>query len=590
MRNSTGPSRAVLAAAVAVAATWAVLPQPAFAASAGDWATLSAAFANPAGVGGQVELGADLTQGAAVDLRLADGAALVLDLNGHDLTTATVGLGAGSTLTVTDSTTAPGTFTAAPPPTDGAGIALNGATLVVRGRAVVNATARRPAAAGIGGDQNHLAGGTVTITDQARVSAAGGQFAAAIGGADHGAGGSVTIGGSATVTAKATDGAGIGGGDYSSGGTIRITGSATVTASSSGGAGIGGGYWGGNGGEITIDGAATVNATSTLRGAGIGGGQAALGTPSVGGEGGTVLIAGTAHVTATGSSLGAGIGGGTEGAGGTVTVRDDPTVTATSPDRGAGIGGGVRGAGGSVVLDGGTVTAGNSAARDSSAVGQGALATDFGSLAVNAPAMLVIPDGAVLRVPQGVTVTGDGSLHSGGAGTRTGGGPLRAAGDGPVVNDGAIQLPTDNVQWERLGVLPNNFLITFDANGGAPTEAVRVFATSFAAGARTVPAPPTRAGFAFEGWNTAADGSGQNVEIGPDTPLDADRTLYAQWAADTATTLVPRGTPGRASTCPSTSGSPPPTRSRAPRPAPSPCTRTAPPSAPRPWMRTGGPS
>ncbi|GLW68159.1 hypothetical protein Kpho02_04580 [Kitasatospora phosalacinea] len=207
-------------------------------------------------------------------------------------------------------------------------------------------------------------------------------------------------------------------------------------------------------------------------------------------------------------------------------------VTATATTSGAGIGGGQAGAGGTVVLEGGTVTAANKAAYDSSAVGQGAVAgSAFGSLDVRAPAVLIVPGGAALRVPAGVTVTGDGSLRSGGTG------------NGLVVNNGAIQLPTDGVQWQQLGVKPHNFLVTFDANGGTPTEAVRVFATSFAAGARTVPAPPTRAGFTFTGWNTAADGSGRPVEIGPDTPLDADRTVHAQWAADTVTALVPRGTP-----------------------------------------------
>ncbi|WP_285732864.1 hypothetical protein [Kitasatospora phosalacinea] len=203
MRNSTGPSRAVLAAAVVVAATWTLLPQPAFATDVGDWVALSGAFANPAGVGGQVELGADLVQGAAADLRLADGAALTLDLNGHRLDTVAVVLGAGSTLTLTDTTPAPatpGVLTAASPRLGGAGIAVGGATLVVQGRAVVSATARDNEAAGIGGDKNHRENGTVTITGDARVSAAGGQFSAGIGGGDRGGGGSVTISGNATVT------------------------------------------------------------------------------------------------------------------------------------------------------------------------------------------------------------------------------------------------------------------------------------------------------------------------------------------------------------------------------------------------------
>ena len=40
---------------------------------------------------------------------------------------------------------------------------------------------------------------------------------------------------------------------------------------------------------------------------------------------------------------------------------------------------------------------------------------------------------------------------------------------------------------------------------------------------------PTRAGYVFKGWNTAADGSGTSYASGATFTGNADTTLYAQW-------------------------------------------------------------
>lgn len=511
---------------------------PALAAPVGDFATLAAAFADPSAVGEEVQLDGDVVQGAAPDLTLAPGSDLSLDLDGHDLTTASIVLGAGSTLTLTDTSAGvPGTLSATGTgPDRRPAIESTDATLIIEGRAVVVARGVYNTTAGIGGGDLGD-GGTIVIRGDADVTATGGQFGAGIGSGDGSSAvtrsaGSITIGGNARVTAIGNDGAGIGGGDYTDGGSITITDDARVSASSRIGAGIGGGYWGGSGGTVRIDGNATVEATSTERGAGIGGGTASLDGPAPrGGNGGTVTIAGSATVTATAGAWGAGIGGGQRGAGGTLTVTDDATVTATATGAGAGIGGGQGGSGGTVVLRGGTTTAVNAAGSSSSAVGFGQGATTFGSLAVRAPATLVIPDPAVLRVPVGATVTGDGELR---------GGPV----SGTVVNEGAIQLPADGVDWPTLGLYPNNYLVTFDANGGSGTSAVRVFATSFVAGARVVPAAPQWAGFELLGWNSVREHTGASLVVTSDTALSGDLTLFAQWVANTVTTAVLGGTPG----------------------------------------------
>src|SRR6185312_5037293 len=88
---------------------------------------------------------------------------LVLDLAGHSLDTGSIKLGSGSKLTVTDSSLGtPGTLTALAASGEGAGISVDGGTLLIEGRAVVHATARQSTAAGIGGGY-HGAGGHVVL-------------------------------------------------------------------------------------------------------------------------------------------------------------------------------------------------------------------------------------------------------------------------------------------------------------------------------------------------------------------------------------------------------------------------------------------
>ena len=119
-------------------------------------------------------------------------------------------------------------------------------------------------------------------------------------------------------------GAGIGGGIDHSASNITITGSAEVTAQGGhGGAGIGGSF--GDGSNITISGNAEVIATGGIYGAGIGGGNC--------GSGSNITISGSAEVTASGGETGAGIGGGyssidDEGSVSNITVSQDAQVKA----------------------------------------------------------------------------------------------------------------------------------------------------------------------------------------------------------------------------------------------------------------------
>ena len=47
----------------------------------------------------------------------------------------------------------------------------------------------------------------------------------------------------------------------------------------------------------------------------------------------------------------------------------------------------------------------------------------------------------------------------------------------------------------------------------------------------TIPAAPTREGYTFAGWNSAADGSGTNYVIGQTYDCD-DLVIYALWTQD----------------------------------------------------------
>lgn len=182
--------------------------------------------------------------------------------------------------------------------------------------------------AGIGGASDYGNATNITITGNADVSAAGGYYAAGIGGGEYGDATNITISGKAKVAAAGSNsgGAGIGGGDYGTG-SVLITDHADVTA------------YGGN------------------QGAGIGGGASC---------GGSVEISGNAKVTAVGANGSAGIGSGDHNAwvkpdraDTKVTISENADVTAVGSYGGAAIGTGNYCMQGKTTINitGGTVTA-----------------------------------------------------------------------------------------------------------------------------------------------------------------------------------------------------------------------------------------
>ena len=183
--------------------------------------------------------------------------------------------------------------------------------------------------AGIGGASDYGNATNITITGNADVSAAGGYYAAGIGGGEYGDATNITISGNAKVVATGSNsgGAGIGGGDYGVGENIRITDHADVTAyGGNQGAGIGGGA--SCGGSVEISGNATVKAAGDNGSAGIGSGaHSAWVKPDRADT--NVTISENADVTAVGSYGGAAIGTGNYCMQGKTTINiTGGTVTA----------------------------------------------------------------------------------------------------------------------------------------------------------------------------------------------------------------------------------------------------------------------
>lgn len=108
-----------------------------------------------------------------------------------------------------------------------------------------------------------------------------------------------------------------------------------------------------------------------------------------------------------------------------------------------------------------------------------------------------------------------------------------------LVTDGTMA--DEPYDFENTRVLENitlkakwyNCTVTFDANGGAFSDGGKNTAVRTVSGNTVaIPTAPTRSGYTFKGWNTAADGSG--TPFTAETTVDSDITVYAQWSENTS--------------------------------------------------------
>lgn len=118
--------------------------------------------------------------------------------------------------------------------------------------------------------------------------------------------------------------------------------------------------------------------------------------------------------------------------------------------------------------------------------------------------------------PQGVTV-GDLLYWNGSAWVVV---PAGQQGQQLVMNNG---LPT----WQTVEQ-HSFYYITFNANGGNGSMNAQFFPVGISQNINTNMF--TRSGYAFTGWNTAADGTGTAYDMNEVITLTNNITLYAQWA------------------------------------------------------------
>ena len=99
-------------------------------------------------------------------------------------------------------------------------------------------------------------------------------------------------------------------------------------------------------------------------------------------------------------------------------------------------------------------------------------------------------------------------------------------------NNTEMKIATFVLTVTGSGTPSPTYTVTYKANNGS--EAADVIAEEV----KKVAANPFEAeeGFAFAGWNTAADGTGDTYAVG--ATLTSDLTLYAQWTAITTCTIL----------------------------------------------------
>lgn len=107
-------------------------------------------------------------------------------------------------------------------------------------------------------------------------------------------------------------------------------------------------------------------------------------------------------------------------------------------------------------------------------------------------------------------------------------------GSGVSYSPGATVTVTTSTTFYAQWTAVPTATITFSGSGANGTVAPIVGEMG---GTATVPAGSslTRPGYTFEGWNTAADGSGTPYAVGATVTLASDVVLYAQWSTNRVT-------------------------------------------------------
>ncbi|MFZ2187946.1 MAG: InlB B-repeat-containing protein [Candidatus Moraniibacteriota bacterium] len=88
----------------------------------------------------------------------------------------------------------------------------------------------------------------------------------------------------------------------------------------------------------------------------------------------------------------------------------------------------------------------------------------------------------------------------------------------------------------------NNYTVTFDKTSGTTDASPLTKTADYNTSVTSLPTAPTKTGYTFAGWNTAADGSGNTFTTS--SSVTGDITVYAQWTANTHTLTYTAGVNG----------------------------------------------
>jgi uncharacterized repeat protein (TIGR02543 family) len=168
----------------------------------------------------------------------------------------------------------------------------------------------------------------------------------------------------------------------------------------------------------------------------------------------------------------------------------------------------------------------------------------------NAGTVIFVPNGGTGAMPNQqwyTTAPLDLNTFTPPAGSKFGSWNTLADGSGtPFANGASFPFAPGQTQALYAQWVPDastSYTVTFDANGGTGSMVPQSSATAAPLAANTF----TRGGYAFTGWNTAANGSGTAYANGVTYPFTASTTLYAQWrVADKVVVFLANGGAGGA--------------------------------------------
>jgi len=106
-----------------------------------------------------------------------------------------------------------------------------------------------------------------------------------------------------------------------------------------------------------------------------------------------------------------------------------------------------------------------------------------------------------------------------------------------ILDTTVVTATTSQILYARW--VPITVTIYFDANGGTPPEqgvSGQAVGSTYAAALNAI-TTPTQIGYTFNGWNTAADGTGTPITASSTIP-NQNTTVYAQWTAEPTITIT----------------------------------------------------